>query len=58
MDIHIIIRTHLENLAMTVLPPFSSHRMLHETLDDMGLVKVGEEFLKIITVVNKQLSKA
>jgi hypothetical protein len=46
MDIHIIIRTHLEKLAMTVLPPFSGHRMLHETLDDMGLVKVGEEFLK------------
>jgi hypothetical protein len=43
---------------MTVLPPFSGHRMLHETLDDMGLVKVGEEFLKIITVVNKHPSKA
>jgi hypothetical protein len=48
MDIHLIIRTHLENLAMTVLPPFSSRRLLRETLDDMGQVKVGEEFLKII----------
>ena len=53
-----IMRTHVENLAMTVLPPFSGHRILHETIDDMGLVKVGDEFLKIITVVNKQLSKA